>query len=178
MSRRVLTGIKPTGSPHVGNHLGAIRPALRLADEGLEAMYFIADYHAEDEQELPEHHLAVRVIPAAKECVSRSVSDSTPPHLPNDPDPSTIFQIRRTVATPGEARALAERFRTGISWGEAKDASFERLEAELSAARGRYLAIVADPTRIDALLSAGATRARASGRPVLDRVRRAIGIAR
>src|SRR4051794_21747147 len=43
---RVLTGIKPTGSPHVGNLLGAIRPALRLADEGLEAMYFIADYHA------------------------------------------------------------------------------------------------------------------------------------
>jgi tryptophanyl-tRNA synthetase len=44
--RRVLTGIKPTGIPHVGNLLGAIAPALRLADEGLEAFYFIADYHA------------------------------------------------------------------------------------------------------------------------------------
>lgn len=44
--KRVLTGIKPTGSPHVGNLLGAIRPALRLADQGLQAMYFIADYHA------------------------------------------------------------------------------------------------------------------------------------
>ncbi len=43
---RVLTGIKPTGTPHVGNLLGAIRPALRLATEGVEAMYFIADYHA------------------------------------------------------------------------------------------------------------------------------------
>ncbi len=43
---RVLTGIKPTGSPHVGNLLGAIRPALRLADGRNEAMYFIADYHA------------------------------------------------------------------------------------------------------------------------------------
>src|SRR5262249_32828843 len=47
MSRTVLTGIKPTGSPHLGNLLGAIRPALRLAgDEGLRAFYFIADYHA------------------------------------------------------------------------------------------------------------------------------------
>ncbi len=46
IARRVLTGIKPTGSPHVGNLLGAIRPALRLADQGLDAMYFIADYHA------------------------------------------------------------------------------------------------------------------------------------
>jgi tryptophanyl-tRNA synthetase len=46
MTERVLTGIKPTGLPHLGNLLGAIRPALQLADAGLEAMYFIADYHA------------------------------------------------------------------------------------------------------------------------------------
>jgi len=26
--KRVLTGIKPTGSPHLGNYVGAIRPAL------------------------------------------------------------------------------------------------------------------------------------------------------
>jgi tryptophanyl-tRNA synthetase len=44
--KRALTGIKPTGSPHLGNLLGAIRPALRLADDGFEALYFIADYHA------------------------------------------------------------------------------------------------------------------------------------
>jgi tryptophanyl-tRNA synthetase len=40
-----LTGIKPTGEPHLGNLIGAIRPALGLADT-YEAMYFIADYHA------------------------------------------------------------------------------------------------------------------------------------
>ncbi len=45
--KRILTGIKPTGTPHVGNYLGAIRPALRHAqDPNLEACYFIADYHA------------------------------------------------------------------------------------------------------------------------------------
>jgi len=42
---RVLTGIKPTAMPHVGNLLGAIEPALRLQQEH-EAFYFIADYHA------------------------------------------------------------------------------------------------------------------------------------
>ncbi len=47
MTRTVLTGIKPTGTPHLGNLLGAIRPALRLtADPALRAFYFIADYHA------------------------------------------------------------------------------------------------------------------------------------
>ncbi|WP_007027103.1 tryptophan--tRNA ligase [Saccharomonospora iraqiensis] len=40
-----LTGIKPSGEPHLGNLLGAIRPALRLAEE-YDSMYFIADYHA------------------------------------------------------------------------------------------------------------------------------------
>jgi tryptophanyl-tRNA synthetase len=41
----VLTGIKPTGTPHIGNYLGAIKPALALA-EAHDARYFIADYHA------------------------------------------------------------------------------------------------------------------------------------
>ena len=31
MDRRIaLTGIKPTGTPHIGNYFGAIKPALRL----------------------------------------------------------------------------------------------------------------------------------------------------
>ena len=40
-----LTGIKPTNIPHLGNYLGAIRPALGLAKR-YQAYYFIADYHA------------------------------------------------------------------------------------------------------------------------------------
>lgn len=40
-----LTGIKPTHIPHIGNYLGAIRPALRLS-ETYRTAYFIADYHA------------------------------------------------------------------------------------------------------------------------------------
>jgi tryptophanyl-tRNA synthetase len=42
----ILTGIKPTGTPHIGNYLGAIEPALRRANEYSEAFFFIADYHA------------------------------------------------------------------------------------------------------------------------------------
>jgi tryptophanyl-tRNA synthetase len=40
-----LTGIKPTGTPHLGNYLGMIKPALELASS-FKAFYFIADYHA------------------------------------------------------------------------------------------------------------------------------------
>lgn len=45
INRRALTGIKPTGAPHIANYIGAIRPALALTDE-YDSFYFIADYHA------------------------------------------------------------------------------------------------------------------------------------
>ena len=46
MSKKIsLSGIKPTGTIHLGNYLGMIRPALELAQE-YQALYFIADAHA------------------------------------------------------------------------------------------------------------------------------------
>jgi len=45
MKKIALTGIKPTGAPHLGNYLGMIKPALELSGS-LQAFYFIADYHA------------------------------------------------------------------------------------------------------------------------------------
>ena len=45
MAQRVLTGIKPTGMPHIGNLLGMYRPALAMQD-GAECYFFVASYHA------------------------------------------------------------------------------------------------------------------------------------
>ena len=47
MSQRVLTGITTTGTPHLGNYVGAIRPAINASREpGVESFFFLADYHA------------------------------------------------------------------------------------------------------------------------------------
>ena len=44
---RVLTGITTSGTPHLGNYVGAIRPAVAASrDPGTESFYFLADYHA------------------------------------------------------------------------------------------------------------------------------------
>jgi len=40
-----LTGIKPTGKPHIGNYLGMYQPALSLMEK-YQGIYFVADYHA------------------------------------------------------------------------------------------------------------------------------------
>ncbi|HZJ16199.1 MAG TPA: tryptophan--tRNA ligase [Chthoniobacteraceae bacterium] len=42
---RILSGIKPTGVPHLGNYFGMMKPAIEWQERG-EAFYFIADYHA------------------------------------------------------------------------------------------------------------------------------------
>ncbi len=44
---RILTGIQSTGIPHLGNILGAIRPAIQMSEETTnEAFLFIADLHS------------------------------------------------------------------------------------------------------------------------------------
>ena len=47
MKQVVLTGIKPTGTPHIGNYFGAIKQAIEMSkNEEYDNLYFIADYHA------------------------------------------------------------------------------------------------------------------------------------
>ena len=44
---RILTGITTTGTPHLGNYAGAIRPAILASqDANADSFYFLADYHA------------------------------------------------------------------------------------------------------------------------------------
>lgn len=58
--KRILTGIQSTGTPHLGNILGAIRPAIEMAKEESTSSYlFIADFHSltqiKDAQTLKEN---------------------------------------------------------------------------------------------------------------------------
>ncbi len=47
MNTRVLTGITTSGTPHLGNYVGAIRPAIQASQQqNVDAFFFLADYHA------------------------------------------------------------------------------------------------------------------------------------
>ena len=68
--KRVLTGITTSGTPHLGNYVGAIRPAVAASrDPGTESFYFLADYHA-----------LIKVSDPAR--VQRSTLESPPPGWP------------------------------------------------------------------------------------------------
>ena len=53
MKKRILTGITTTGTPHIGNYLGAIKPALDLVEPDNDSYFFLADYHALIKQNNP-----------------------------------------------------------------------------------------------------------------------------
>lgn len=47
MTKRILTGITTTGTPHLGNYAGALRPAIMASRQtDAESFYFLADFHA------------------------------------------------------------------------------------------------------------------------------------
>lgn len=60
----VLTGITTTGTPHLGNYVGAIRPAIELSKRhDVQPFYFLADYHAlikcQDPQKIQQSTLEI-----------------------------------------------------------------------------------------------------------------------
>ncbi len=66
MSLRVLTGITTTGTPHLGNYAGAIRPAIHASTQpGVDAFFFLADYHALIKCDDPQRILRSRLEIAA-----------------------------------------------------------------------------------------------------------------
>jgi tryptophanyl-tRNA synthetase len=65
--KRVLTGITTSGTPHLGNYVGAIRPAIQASRTGeFESFFFLADYHALIKcQDADRVHQSTREIAAA-----------------------------------------------------------------------------------------------------------------
>ena len=52
--KTVLTGVKPTGTPHLGNYFGAIKPMIEFAKNAEKHFMFVADYHAINAEKDPE----------------------------------------------------------------------------------------------------------------------------
>ncbi len=111
-----------------------------------------------------------------KKHINKIKTNLLEPGEPKDPDSSSVFQIWQAFATPEQTAAMREEFAKGIAWGEAKKQLFELVNAELTPARERYEALMKAPAEIEAILQAGAQRARALSQPFMNKVRRAVGI--
>ncbi len=109
--------------------------------------------------------------------VKRIVTDSKRPEEPKDPDECNIFAIYRHLADVDAVDAKRELYlEGGLAYGAMKEELFELLEATFSDKRDRYNALMDNLDELDKILEKGAEKARDIARPILAKVRKAVGV--
>ena len=111
-----------------------------------------------------------------QKAVNKIVTNLKAPGEPKGTDESPLFEIYKAFATPADTAAFTQALADGLAWGEAKKMLATKLNEELADKRERYHALMADPAQIEAVLQAGAEKARAEARLLLAKVRDAVGI--
>ena len=112
-----------------------------------------------------------------RKLINKVVTNSLEPGEPKDPDNCTLFDIFCAFSNLEQQQQVRERYAQGIGWGEMKQFLFEHLNQLLSPMRERYQYLMDNPAEIDAILAKGAAKARAQAGPLLQKARRAVGIA-
>mgnify|MGYP001829152334 FL=1 len=113
-----------------------------------------------------------------RKLIMKIKTNSLEPGEPKDPSDSTLFDIYKAFATPGETAEIEKAYAEGIAWGEMKQRLFEYINDHIKPARDEYERLIADPAAVEAELIRGAERARELSAPYLDQIRDAIGIRR
>ncbi|MEE4330418.1 MAG: tryptophan--tRNA ligase [Wenzhouxiangella sp.] len=111
-----------------------------------------------------------------RKAIMKIKTNSQEPGEPKDPDSAPVFAVYAAFASPDQRAAMRQAFADGIAWGEVKQQLFELVNAELTGPRERYQALIDDPERVEQALRDGAERARALSRPLIERLREAVGI--
>ena len=111
-----------------------------------------------------------------KKLIAGIVTDSRAPGEPKQVEGSALYQIYQAFASEAESAALRQAYADGISWADAKQVLFERIEREIAPMRATYDALMADPGKIEDILLAGAAKARKLSAPFAASLRNAVGL--
>jgi tryptophanyl-tRNA synthetase len=104
------------------------------------------------------------------------VTDSKTLGEPKETEGSALFQIYQAFASTDETQTLRQAYADGVSWADAKNMVFERIVQEIAPMRASYQALINDPAKIEAILDAGALKARAIATPFMGQLRHAVGL--
>ncbi|WP_186510696.1 tryptophan--tRNA ligase [Caenimonas sedimenti] len=108
--------------------------------------------------------------------IASIVTDSKAPGEPKDVEGSALFQIYQAFASADETQKLRQAYADGIAWGDAKQMLFERIDQEIAPMRERYEHLVSHPAELEAILQAGAAKARQRATPFMAELRHAVGL--
>jgi tryptophanyl-tRNA synthetase len=104
------------------------------------------------------------------------VTDSRTPGEPKPVEGSALFQIYQAFASAPETEQLRKAYAEGISWADAKQLLFERIDREIAPMRERYEHFVNHPAELEEILQAGAAKARGRATPFMRELRQAVGL--
>ena len=112
-----------------------------------------------------------------KKKIMAILTDSTPVEEPKAPEASLIVTLYKLVATPEEVATMEGDFRRGgVGYGDFKKRLFAALWERFAKERAAREDLVANLDHVHAVLRQGAERAKSIAVPVLERVRRAVGL--
>jgi tryptophanyl-tRNA synthetase len=113
-----------------------------------------------------------------RKLIAGIVTDSRGPGEPKSTEGSALFQIYQGFADEAETQALRQAFADGISWADAKQALFERVDREIAPMRAVYQGYMDDPAQVERVLLAGAAKARRQSTPFTAKLKTAVGLRR
>ncbi len=109
--------------------------------------------------------------------VKRFVTDSTPVEAPKNPETCPLFGLFKLFGKADDVAEIERRYREGgIGYGEVKTRLGEALVETFAEPRERRAEWVAHPDRVAEVRAAGAARARAEARKILEKARTACGL--
>ncbi len=111
-----------------------------------------------------------------KKLIAGIVTDSKLPGQAKEVEGSALFQIYQAFASAEEAAAFKQAYANGISWGDAKQQLFERIDRDIAPLRERYELLMSNPAHIEEILQAGAEKARSVAVPLMRALRSAVGL--
>ena len=116
---------------------------------------------------------------ALRKQVMRIVTDSKRPEDPKNPDECNVFNIFKYFASPEAIESRRNVYlKGGLAYSEMKQQLYELLNELFGGRRNTHRQLLGDKNHLDRILNQGAAKARAIAGPVLQRVRRAVGISR
>jgi tryptophanyl-tRNA synthetase len=106
------------------------------------------------------------------------VTDSTPVEDPKPTEDNALYHLLKQLAPDDGERAWVENAFAagGVGYGDMKKRLFDYYLSTFGDARVRYEELRSDPAEVERILAAGATKARETAAPLMEDVRRAVGI--
>jgi tryptophanyl-tRNA synthetase len=111
-----------------------------------------------------------------KKAIASIVTDSRLPGESKDPDASHLFSLYQAFSDADHSSRFRQALIDGLSWGEAKQALFEIIDAQMSPMREKYHELIAKPELIEQQLQQGAEKAQAIAAPLMKQLRYAVGL--